>query len=78
MYDGLAMIQPATSQELVLGSLAQKTSTGGRLTGAEVLMGMSAATSQSGTRFGPGPADMPTPQQFMPESLKGAIASARI
>lgn len=71
-------VEPASSSDLVLRSLAQKTSVGSQLTGAEVLMGMSAAVLQNGNQYGPGPGDMTPPQQFMPESLKGALASAKI
>lgn len=78
MSNNIAIVEPASSSDIVLRSLAQKTSAGGKLTNAEVLMGMNAAVIQEGNRFGPGPADMAPPPEYMPESLKGAIASAKI
>lgn len=78
MFENLPQINPATSSELVLSSLAQKTSTGSKLTSAEVLLGMVANVVQNGNRYGPGPGNMPMAPQFFPESLKGALASARI
>lgn len=78
MFENIPQIVPATSSQLVLSSLAQKTSTGSKLTSAEVLLGMVASVVEKGNQFGPGPANMPPPAQFMPESLKGALASARI
>lgn len=78
MFENIMKIEPATSTELVLSSLARKSGTGAKLTNGEVLLGMSASVIESGNRYGPGPANMPAPVQFMPESLKGALASARV
>lgn len=78
MFENMPQIVPATSSQLVLSSLAQKVSTGSKLTSAEVLLGMVASVVEKGNSFGPGPGNMPLPAQFMPESLKGALASARV
>ena len=64
--------------DLILGSLSQKQSTGSRLTSAEILMGMTSAARKMADSFGPSPSDMRPPEQILPESLKGALASARI
>lgn len=78
MAYGGNIVEPASSSEIVLRSLSQKTAVGSTLTGAEVLMGMSAAVLQNGSKFGPSPAEMTVPAAEMPESLKGALASAKI
>lgn len=78
MAIGDSVLNGPSGAELVLSSLSQKQSTGGELTGAEILMGMTAATNQMSNHFGPSPRDMEAPEAFMPESLKGALASARV
>ena len=61
----------------VLSGLNQKVSTGGKLSQSEVLMGMTAAATKTMESFGPGPRDSKPVEIPLPESLKGAIASAR-
>ena len=61
----------------VLSSLNQKVSTGNNLTQSEVLMGMTAAATKTFESFGPSPRDSQPIAIPLPESLKGAIASAR-
>ena len=61
----------------VLTSLSQKVSTGGKLTEAETLMGLSATATKTFEAFGPSPRNAQPIDKPLPESLKGAIASAR-
>lgn len=61
----------------VLSSLNQKVSTGNSLTQSEVLMGLTAAATKTFESFGPSPRDAKPIEMPLPESLKGAIASAR-
>lgn len=65
------------SSDIILGGLNTKLSVGGSLTQLEILMGMTAEATQTARTYGPGPRDSQPIEMPLPESLKGAIASAK-
>lgn len=63
--------------DLILRGLNQKLTVGSKLTELEVMMGMTAEATNMARQFGPGPREMEVIEIPLPESLKGAIASAK-
>ena len=64
--------------DLILLHVKQKLSAGLSLTSTEKLGAMSATFAELRSRYGPGPADSQPVDIPLPETVKGAIANARI
>ncbi len=76
---GDAVMGGASGSEFVLDVLSRKFYSGSELTRAEVLMGMTAAADQRSQYFLSADLhELPEPEIHVPESLKGALAVARV
>lgn len=78
MENGIKEIVPMKASERVLAMAKTKIDTGGELNFTDKLQAISATATEQRGAYGPTPADTKAIPSPLPETVKGAIASAKI